>query len=336
MKVNDLNPYRFGRRPGEQDPCPLSGNQSRVEKLVTGKLSNTRKPKPNNIATSTNGMRLRKEILTIGTWNARTLWETGKLDLLRNELKRFRYNIIGVSEIRWTGKGETTTGDFIWSGEENIHANGVGFLLSKKAKNALIGYNPVSSRVITARFNATPFKITAIHVYAPTSASSDEEIEAFYNSIENTLAEVPKKDLILMSGDWNAKVGNDNTGWNSVMDFAPRLNLLRSHDGNLLQSKEAIKKRWTQYCSNLYKDNGGGDIIIKELEQISPPIQQESHDILFSEVEQAIQSLKKNKSPGLDGIQAELLQSGGESLAYEIHKLCNKIWHSEAIPEDWG
>ncbi|CAF4610108.1 unnamed protein product, partial [Rotaria sp. Silwood2] len=109
------------------------------------------------------------------------------------------------------------TGDFIWSGEENIHANGVGFLLSKKAKNALIGYNPVSSRVITARFNTTPFKITAIHVYAPTSASSDEEIEAFYNSIENTLAEVPKKDLILMSGDWNAKVGNDNTGWNSVM-----------------------------------------------------------------------------------------------------------------------
>ncbi|CAF3825274.1 unnamed protein product [Rotaria sp. Silwood1] len=124
---------------------------------------------------------------------------------------------IDNKETRWTGKEETATGDFIWSGEENIHANGVGFLLSGKAKNALIGYNPVSSRVITARFNATPFKITAIHVYAPTSASSDEEIEAFYNSIENTLAKVPKKDLILMSGDWNAKVGNDNTGWNSVM-----------------------------------------------------------------------------------------------------------------------
>ncbi|CAF5002173.1 unnamed protein product [Rotaria sp. Silwood1] len=249
---------------------------------------------------------------------------------------------IDNKETRWTGKEETATGDFIWSGEENIHANGIGFLLSRKAKNALIGYNPVSSRVITARFNATAFKITAIHVYAPTSASSDEEIEAFYNSIENTLAKVPKKDLILMSGDWNAKVGNDNTGWNSVMgrygfgDRNDRGERLLDHDGNLLQSKEAIKKRWTQYCSNLYKDNGGGDILIKELEQISPPIQQESHDILFSEVEQAIQSLKKNKSPGLDGIQAELLQIGEESLAHEIHKLCNKIWHSEAIPEDWG
>lgn len=578
MKVNDLNPYRLGRRPGQQGPRPLLGDQGSVEKLVTGKASNTKNSKTNNTVASTNEIRLRKEILTIGTWNVRTLWEAGKLDLLRHELKRFRYDIIGVSEIRWIGKGETATGDFIWSGEENIHANGVGFLLSGKAKNALIGYNPVSSRVITARFNATPFKITIIHVYAPTSASSDEEIEAFYNSIENTLAKVPKKDLILMSGDWNAKVGNDNTGWNSVMDrydfgdrndrgerllefatvhrlficttrfqhkadrkwtwespdgvhkknmidlilvqqrwrssvincrtfqsadigsdhslvlcniklhlkkiyhqrnqncrlninqlnntttkgryidllkekikkfqpdsnieehskeilnaiqetgntvipaikpsrkpwisaqtlklieekrlakltknisiensnkyreacnsvkrsvkhdkeqwlqeqyteidkglrvgntrkaysliktlkkkdFAPRLNILRSHDGNLLQSKEAIKKRWTQYCSNLYKDNGGGNILIKELEQIFPPTQQKSHDILFSEVEQAIRSLKKNKSPGLDGIQAELLQSGGESLAYEIHKLCNKIWHSEAIPEDWG
>ena len=130
--------------------------------------------------------------------------------------------------------------------------------------------------------------------------------------------------------DKGLRVGNTRKAYSLIKtlkkkDFAPRLNILRSHDGNLLQSKEAIKKRWTQYCSNLYKDNGGGDILIKELEQISPPIQQESHDILLSEVEQAIQSLKKNKSPGLDGIQAELLQSGEESLAYEIHKLCNEI-----------
>ncbi|CAF4568230.1 unnamed protein product, partial [Rotaria sp. Silwood2] len=129
MKVNDLNPYRLGRRPGQQGPRPLSGDQGRVEKLVTGKASNTKNSNTNNTVASTNEIRLRKEILTIGTWNVRTLWEAGKLDLLRHELKRFRYDIIGVSETRWTGKGETATGDFIWSGEENIHANGVGFLL---------------------------------------------------------------------------------------------------------------------------------------------------------------------------------------------------------------
>ena len=117
MKVIDLNPYRLGCRPDEQSPRPLSGNQSRVEKLVTEKVSTTKKPKPNKIITSTNRVKLRKDILTIGTWSVRTLWETGKLNLLKNELKRFRYDIISVLEIRWTGKGETATGDFIWSGE---------------------------------------------------------------------------------------------------------------------------------------------------------------------------------------------------------------------------
>ena len=91
-------------------------------------------------------------------------------------------------------------------------------LLSTKTKRVLIGYNPISSQVITARFNATLFKLTVIHVYAPTSASSDDEIEILYDSIENTLARTPKKDIVIVPGDWNAKIGSDNTQhWESVM-----------------------------------------------------------------------------------------------------------------------
>ncbi|CAF3474033.1 unnamed protein product, partial [Rotaria sp. Silwood2] len=78
-------------------------------------------------------------------------------------MKRFRYDIIGISEVRWTGKGETPQGDFIWSGEETSHIRGVGLLLSKQAPKALIGYNPISSRIISARFDAAPFKISVIH-----------------------------------------------------------------------------------------------------------------------------------------------------------------------------
>lgn len=40
----------------------------------------------------------------------------GKLELLKSEMKRFTYDIVGISEVRWTGKGETSNGDFIWSG----------------------------------------------------------------------------------------------------------------------------------------------------------------------------------------------------------------------------
>ena len=146
-----------------------------------------------------------------------TLWAAGKLELLRNEMKRFRYDIIGISEVRWTGKGETPNGDFIWSGEETSHMRGVSFLLSTQAKKAPIGYNPISSRIISARFDAAPFKISVIHVYAPTSSSSEEDIKAFYNYIDDTLSKTDKKDIIILTGDWNAKIGNDKIDWKSVM-----------------------------------------------------------------------------------------------------------------------
>ena len=209
--MNDFNtkPYRLGRRPGEQGPRPLPSDQGRVEKLATGKNSYTTK--------NTQKLKIAKNTLTVGTWNVQTLWAAGKLELLRNEMKRFRYDIIGISEVRWTGKGETPNGDFIWSGEESSHTRGVGFLLSTHAKKALIGYNPISSRIISARFDAAPFKISVIHVYAPTSSSSEEDIEAFYNDIEEALTKTDKKDILILTGDWNAKVGNDNTDWKSAM-----------------------------------------------------------------------------------------------------------------------
>ncbi|CAF3566093.1 unnamed protein product, partial [Rotaria socialis] len=49
--------------------------------------------------------------------------------------------------------------------------------------------------------------------------------------------------------------------------------------------------------------------------------------------EEAIRTLKKNKSPGSDGIAAEMLQAGGEALARQIHALCNRAWYEGTIPE---
>ncbi|CAF4866547.1 unnamed protein product [Rotaria socialis] len=168
--MSDFNtkPYRLGRCPGEQGPRPLPSDQGRVEKLATGKNSCTTK--------NTQKLKPAKNTLTVGTWNVQTLWTAGKLELLRNEMKRFRYDIIGISEVRWTGKGETPNADFICT-----------------------------------------IKISVIHVYAPTSSSSEEDIEAFYNDIEQALAKTDKKDVLILTGDWNAKIGNDNTDWKSVM-----------------------------------------------------------------------------------------------------------------------
>ncbi|CAF5055729.1 unnamed protein product, partial [Rotaria magnacalcarata] len=112
--------------------------------------------------------------------------------------------------------------------------------------------------------------------------------------------------------------------------------MIRNQDGTMQQSKEGVKQRWTQYCSGLYKDEGGGDEMVKELEGISPSYKEDPQDILYSEVEEAIRTLKSNKSPGSDGITAEMIQAGGEQLTHEIHSLCNKAWHKGVIPEEWG
>ena len=102
----------------------------------------------------------------------------------------------------------------------------------------------------------------------------------------------------------------------------------------MLQSKDKIKQRWTQYCSRLYEDHGGEDGMIKELEEITPPNDEDPQDILYAEVQKAIHTLKCNKSPGSDGITAEMLQAGGQQLARQIHKLCNKAWYEGTIPEE--
>lgn len=106
--------------------------------------------------------------------------------------------------------------------------------------------------------------------------------------------------------------------------FVPRITVIRNQDGTMLQSKEGVKQRWTQYCSGLYTDEGDGEEMVKELEAIFSSYKEDPQDIFCSEVEEPIRTLKPNKSPGSDGITAEMIQAGGEQRAHEIHKLCNK------------
>ena len=83
-------------------------------------------------------------------------------------------------------------------------------LLRDRVRKALIGYNPINSRVVTARFDAMPYKITVIHAYAPTTDSSNEDIEVFYNILDDTLIKIHKKDIIIMIGDQNTTIDSDN------------------------------------------------------------------------------------------------------------------------------
>ena len=71
--------------------------------------------------------------------------------------------------------------------------------------------------MIAARFRGDPFNPTVIQAYAPTADSTDEEVEEFYEQVEEGLQYAHKRDIRIVMGDWNAKIGKDNTGWEEEM-----------------------------------------------------------------------------------------------------------------------
>ncbi len=83
--------------------------------------------------------------------------------------------------------------------------------------------------------------------------------------------------------------------------WKPKQSEIKDKNGKMLQDKVEVKKRWTEYCSGLYTDRGNSDTIITELDQITPPPNEdEMHYILYKEVAKAVKRLKKGKSPGID------------------------------------
>ena len=84
-------------------------------------------------------------------------------------------------------------------------------MVNKRVENAVLGCNLKNYRIISVRFQGKPFNITVIQVYAPTSNAKDAEVRRFYEDLQDILELTPKKDVLFIIGDWNAKVGSQET-----------------------------------------------------------------------------------------------------------------------------
>ena len=84
-------------------------------------------------------------------------------------------------------------------------------MVNKRVQNAVLGCNLKNNRMISAHFQGKPFNITVIQVYAPTSNPEEAEVEWFYEDLQDLLELTPKKDVLFIIGDWNAKVGSQET-----------------------------------------------------------------------------------------------------------------------------
>ena len=95
----------------------------------------------------------------------------GKLVVVKQDMTRVNTDILGISELRWSGMGVFKSDDhcIYYCGQESLRRNGVANIVNKRVQNAVLGCNLKNDRMISVRFQGKPLNIMVIQVYALTS-----------------------------------------------------------------------------------------------------------------------------------------------------------------------
>ena len=119
-------------------------------------------------------------------------------------------DILGIGKLKWTGMGEFNSDDhyIYYCRQESLRRNGVAIMVNKRVRNAVAGCNLKNDRMISVRFQGKPFHITVFQLYALTSNAEEAEVERFYEDLQDLSEVTSKKDVLFITGDWNAKMGS--------------------------------------------------------------------------------------------------------------------------------
>ena len=137
----------------------------------------------------------------------------GKLEVVKQEMARVNVDILGISELKWTGMGEFNLDDhyIYYCGQESLRRNELAIMVNKRVRNAVRGCNLKNDKMISIHFQGKPFNITVIQVYAPTTNAEEVEVEWFYEDLQDILELTSKKDVLFIIGDRKAKVERDTS-----------------------------------------------------------------------------------------------------------------------------
>ena len=137
----------------------------------------------------------------------------GKFEVVKQEMARVNIDILGISERKWTRICEFNSDDhyIYYCGQESLRRNGVVIIVNRRVQNAVLGCNLKNDRMISVRFQGKSFNIMVIQVYAPTSNTEEAEVEWFYEDLQDLLELRPKKDILFIIGNWNTKMGGQET-----------------------------------------------------------------------------------------------------------------------------
>ena len=134
----------------------------------------------------------------------------GKSEMVKQEMARVNIDILGISELKWTGMGGFNSDDhyIYYCGQGSLRRNGLALIDNKRVQNSVLGCNLKNDRMSSVHFQCKPFNITVIQAYAPTSNAEETEVEWFYEDLQDLLELTPKQEVLFIIGDWNAKIGS--------------------------------------------------------------------------------------------------------------------------------
>jgi len=152
------------------------------------------------------------------------MFEANKAAQIARERRAYNITVLRLCETRWRQSGQVrlNTVEMILSSgheeEDAYHTEGVALMLSHEAHNALINWEAAGPRIIYTSFKTKKenIKLNTIQCYAPTNDKDEETKEDFYNNLQ-TLCDKLQKDMTILMGDLNAKIGSDNSGYEEVM-----------------------------------------------------------------------------------------------------------------------
>ena len=141
----------------------------------------------------------------------------GKLEVIKQEMTRVNIDILGTSELKWTGMGNFNLDNLYiyYCGQESLRRNGVALIVNKRVWNAVLGCNLKNNRMILVHFQGKPFNIKVIQVYAPTSNAKEAEVEWSCEDLQDHLELTHTKRCLFHHRGLECKSRKSRDTWNN-------------------------------------------------------------------------------------------------------------------------
>lgn len=157
----------------------------------------------------TNGKSKTKNLIKLGSWNVKTMLKAGKMKEIFREMQKYDITILALQEIRWEGTGiiEKSSYTLYYAGEKKQGKNGTAFIINNSIKEKIKKFKAINGRISYIQVENKQANFSIINVYAPTEKAEEQEKTEFYEKLEETCENIPKNDILILIGDFNAQIG---------------------------------------------------------------------------------------------------------------------------------